>query len=521
MILVGVVGIGLATRDGGPFAGKFRIECDEFLLIFRHVFFSEDGTFRAFRNTDGAVDAFVGVDHEKVRPFAEAVHGADVDAVSALASDTGFADNVGHWKSLLCEWLLCETKIVVLFEGLGAPRENQFCKPYNERMKKEPESFDAASVEAPCDPEVRPAGTTSLVLALDTSRRIVHVDMDAFYASVEQRDRPELRGKPIAVGHAQGRGVVATASYEARKYGVRSAMPSARARELCPELIFVEGRMSHYKAVSKQIHEIFHRYTDIIEPISLDEAFLDVTVNKAGLSLGVEVARAVKRDIRSELGLVASAGVSYNKFLAKVASDWRKPDGLCTIHPDRAIDFIDRLPVEAFWGVGPATAAKFHALGVRTAPELRAMPLADLLRHFGQSGYDFYRFVRGIDDRPVRAFRQRKSVGCERTFERDVRSPKERADILNALVLELVRRLERAEFTGSTLTLKVRHYDFTTRTRAYTSDVPYRSADVQRLGEDAARLLAGFDLPTGGVRLMGLSVSSPVETDADCPTLFD
>ncbi len=206
----------------------------------------------------------------------------------------------------------------------------------------------------------------------------------------------------------RGRGVVATASYEARRFGVHSAMPSSRARELCPELIFVEGRMSHYKAVSCQIHEIFRRYTDVIEPISLDEAFLDVTVNKQGLALGVEVAVAIKRAIREELGLVASAGVSYNKFLAKVASDWRKPDGLCTIHPERAIDFIDRLPVEAFWGVGPATAARLHALGIRTAPELRAVPLSDLMRHFGQSGYDFYRFVRGIDDRPVRSSRVRK-----------------------------------------------------------------------------------------------------------------
>ena len=250
------------------------------------------------------------------------------------------------------------------------------------------------------------ADETALVLTRDTSRKIVHVDMDAFYASVEQRDNPELRGRPIAVGHAEGRGVVATASYEARQYGVRSAMPSAKAKALCPQLIFVEGRMAHYKAVSQSIHEIFHRYTDIIEPISLDEAFLDVTHNKRGIALGVDVAKAIKAEIRAELGLVASAGVSYNKFLAKIASDWRKPDGLCTIHPDRALAFIDQLPIEAFWGVGPATAAKCHALGIHKAPDLRAWPLSDLLRHFGQSGYDFYRFVRGIDDRPVRAWRE-------------------------------------------------------------------------------------------------------------------
>ena len=199
-------------------------------------------------------------------------------------------------------------------------------------------------------------GTFPPIFANDTTRRIVHVDMDAFYASVEQRDRPELRGRPIAVGHEDGRGVVATASYEARRFGVRSAMPSRRARELCPELIFVPSRIAYYREVSAQIHDIFHRYTDVVEPLSLDEAFLDVTGNKLGLEVGTEVARRIKEDIRRELNLIASAGVSYNKFLAKIASDFRKPDGLCTIHPSRAIAFIDRLPVEALWGVGPATA---------------------------------------------------------------------------------------------------------------------------------------------------------------------
>ena len=360
-------------------------------------------------------------------------------------------------------------------------------------------------------------GAEGLTLVRNVSRRIVHVDMDAFYASVEQRDRPELRGRPIAVGHAQGRGVVATASYEARRFGVHSAMPSSRARELCPELIFVEGRMSHYKAVSCQIHEIFRRYTDVIEPISLDEAFLDVTVNKQGL----EVAVAIKRAIREELGLVASAGVSYNKFLAKVASDWRKPDGLCTIHPERAIDFIDRLPVEAFWGVGPATAARLHALGIRTAPELRAVPLSDLMRHFGQSGYDFYRFVRGIDDRPVRSSRVRKSVGCERTFERDVRDPVRLRGIIGELAAELAFRLGRADFAGSTLSLKVRSHDFTTRTRSVAAEVPYDANAMTRLAEDACRLLAGMEIPKGGVRLLGLAVGSPAQRDDGQPSLFE
>lgn len=369
----------------------------------------------------------------------------------------------------------------------------------------------------PSDPT---ADEATLVLTRDTSRKIVHVDMDAFYASVEQRDNPALRGRPIAVGHAEGRGVVATASYEARQYGVRSAMPSAKAKELCPHLIFVEGRMAHYKAVSKAIHEIFHRYTDIIEPISLDEAFLDVTHNKQGIALGVDVAKAIKAEIREELGLVASAGVSYNKFLAKIASDWRKPDGLCTIHPDRAIAFIDQLPIEAFWGVGPATAAKCHALGIHKAPDLRAWALSDLLRHFGQSGYDFYRFVRGIDDRPVRAWRERKSVGCERTFRHDLRARHQISQVLADLVEELTKRLERAQFVGCTLTLKLRHHDFTTKTRAYTSDVPYGALDRVRLLEDAERLLAGASIPAAGIRLMGLTVSTPIHESEHSLSLF-
>ena len=370
----------------------------------------------------------------------------------------------------------------------------------------------------------RPSDSTAdeatLVLTRDTSRKIVHVDMDAFYASVEQRDNPALRGRPIAVGHAEGRGVVATARFEARQYGVRSAMPSAKAKELCPHLIFVEGRMAHYKAVSKSIHEIFHRYTDIIEPISLDEAFLDVTHNKQGIALGVDVAKAIKAEIREELGLVASAGVSYNKFLAKIASDWRKPDGLCTIHPDRAIAFIDQLPIEAFWGVGPATAAKCHALGIHKAPDLRAWALSDLLRHFGQSGYDFYRFVRGIDDRPVRAWRERKSVGCERTFRHDLRARHQISQVLADLVEELTKRLERAQFVGCTLTLKLRHHDFTTKTRAYTSDVPYGALDRVRLLEDAERLLAGASIPAAGIRLMGLTVSTPIHESEHSLSLF-
>ena len=204
-----------------------------------------------------------------------------------------------------------------------------------------------------------------------SERKIIHIDMDAFYASVEQRDNPELRGKPLAVGHAEERGVVAAASYEARRYGVRSAMSSQKAKRLCPQLIFVHGRMDVYKEVSRRIHEIFHTYTDIIEPLSLDEAFLDVTENKTDIPLAVDIAKEIKKQIHEELGLIASAGVSYNKFLAKVASDYRKPDGLCTIHPDQALEFISRLPIESFWGVGPVTARRMHSIGIHSGRELQ------------------------------------------------------------------------------------------------------------------------------------------------------
>lgn len=335
-------------------------------------------------------------------------------------------------------------------------------------------------------------------------RKIIHVDMDAFFASVEQRDHPALRGKPIAVGHAGARGVVATASYEARKFGVRSAMPSAKARELCPELIFVHSRMKHYQAVSKQVRAIFERYTDIIEPVSIDEAFLDVTDNKIGATTGLEIAKRIKKEIREELGLVASAGVSYNKFLAKIASDYRKPDGLCVIHPDQAIDFIDKLPIEAFWGIGPATAKRLHALGITTAPELRKLSLSRLTELFGKAGLTYYNFVRGIDDRQVTTHRERKSVGCEETFGRDIRG-KAIDEALTAVINELVQRVNRRQFKGKRLTLKVRFPDFTTLTRSASCLEILDS--VEKITPLAYRLLKNVTLPATGIRLLGLSVS--------------
>ena len=234
---------------------------------------------------------------------------------------------------------------------------------------------------------------TDMTQQQENWRKIIHVDMDAFFASVEQHDHPELKGLPVAVGHADGRGVVAAASYEARRFGVHSAMPSARARQLCPELVFVESRMARYREVSGQVHEIFSRYTDLIEPISIDEAFLDVTQNKPGIELAVDIARDIKASIKAELGLTASAGVSYNKLLAKIASDWRKPDGLCTIHPQAALKFIDQLKVEHLWGVGPATAKAMHEMGIETARELRAVELPEMLRRFGKAGVSYYNFV--------------------------------------------------------------------------------------------------------------------------------
>ncbi len=337
-----------------------------------------------------------------------------------------------------------------------------------------------------------------------TYRKIIHVDMDAFFASVEQRDHPALRGKPIAVGHAGARGVVATASYEARKFGVHSAMPSSKARELCPQLIFVHSRMRHYQAVSRQVRAIFERYTDIIEPVSIDEAFLDVTENKIGAATGLEIAQNIKKDIRVELGLIASAGVSYNKFLAKIASDYRKPDGLCVIHPSQALEFIDRLPIEAFWGIGPATAKRLHALGIDSAPKLREMSLARLTELFGKAGLTYYNFVRGIDDRDVVTNRERKSVGCEETFGRDIRGQAIH-EALKEVIEELVRRVTRRQFKGKRLTLKVRFPDFTTVTRS-TSGTQYLD-NANTITELAHRLMDNVTLPSTGIRLLGLTVS--------------
>lgn len=342
-------------------------------------------------------------------------------------------------------------------------------------------------------------------------RKIIHIDMDAFYASVEQRDFPELRGKPIVVGSDHPRGVVAAASYEARKFGVRSAMPSVKAKKLCPHLIFVEGRMEVYELVSAQIHEIFQRYTDLIEPLSLDEAFLDVTYNKKGCDLAVDIAKEIKRTIKEELHLVASAGVSYNKFLAKIASDYRKPDGLCTIHPSQASTFIENLPIESFWGVGPVTAKKMHKLGIHRGDDLRQWSNIGLAQHFGKMGQLYYHFARGIDLRPVEAIRIRKSLGCETTLSKDISTQSAVIIELYHVATELVSRVKADNFKGITLTLKIKFNDFTQVTRSITIHEAFDDLDV--ILPHARKLLTDVEYATHPIRLIGLSVSNPLLED--------
>ena len=333
--------------------------------------------------------------------------------------------------------------------------------------------------------------------------------MDAFYASVEQRDNPELRGKPIAVGHAEQRGVVSAASYEARRYGVRSAMSSLKAKQLCPHIIFVPGRMNVYKEVSAQVHRIFQEYTDLIEPLSLDEAFLDVTHNKKGIELAVDIAKEIKKRIREELNLVASAGISYNKFLAKVASDYRKPDGLCTIHPDQALEFISKLPIEAFWGVGKVTAQKMHSLGIHKGKDLQQCTLEMLTRLFGKAGYIYHDFAQGIDLRPVEAERIRKSVGCEHTLDKDITASSSVIIELYHVATELIERLKKSGFSGNTLTLKIKFYDFKQITRSITREQEINNMnDILPL---AKQLLKEVDYSIRPIRLIGLTVSNPKE----------
>ena len=335
-------------------------------------------------------------------------------------------------------------------------------------------------------------------------RKIIHVDMDAFYASVEQRDDPSLRGLPIAVGGGGPRGVVATCSYEARTFGVRSAMPGARARRLCPDLLFVKPRFEVYRAVSVQIREIFARFTDMIQPLSLYEAYLDVTVNKPGIASATRVAQEIRRMIRAETGLTASAGVSYNKLIAKLASDQNKPDGICVVRPAEGAAFIAAMPVRRIHGVGPVTARRMQALGIETGADLRARDLPFLQAHFGSAADFYYRAARGEDDRPVRERQSRKSVSVEDTFFDDLTDRDALMTELDRISASLWTRIEKAQAWGRTVVLKVKFADFRIITRSRSFASPVRSAEqLAQAGREL--LLAQLPLPLGA-RLLGLGV---------------
>ena len=342
-------------------------------------------------------------------------------------------------------------------------------------------------------------------------RKIIHVDMDAFYASVEQRDDPSLRGRPVAVGGGH-RGVVAAASYEARPFGVRSAMPSVTAKRRCPDLVFVKPRFDVYRAVSDQIRAIFADYTALIEPLSLDEAYLDVTEDLRGIGSATAIAREIRARVHAETGLTASAGVSYNKFIAKLASDQNKPDGLCVITPARGEAFVHALPVKRFHGVGPATAAKMERLGILTGADLAAQSLAFLERQFGSSASYLFGAARGIDHRPVRADRERKSIGAERTFETDLVGREALLGALEPIVEAVWTRIEHAGAVGRTVTLKVKLADFRILTRARTLPVPI--ADRASFAGHGAGLLEAALPFDNGVRLLGLTLSGLGETEA-------
>lgn len=351
-----------------------------------------------------------------------------------------------------------------------------------------------------------PAAKDDAEDAAQALRKVIHVDMDAFFASVEQRDFPELRGKPVAVGGSSGRGVVAAASYEARKFGVRSAMPSMTAKRLCPDLIFCKGRFDVYREISAQIRAIFRHHTPHVEPLSLDEAYLDVTGDIHGIGSATRIAQAIRAAIREQTGLTASAGVSYNKFLAKLASDQNKPDGLCVVRPGEGARFVQSLPVRRFHGVGPKGAEKMTRLGVKTGADLAAKDIEWLRAHFTSRADYLYQAARGVDLRPVRANRIRKSVGGERTFHEDLSSGPALREALERIIDIVWERVERAEARGRTVTLKLKYSDFRIATRARS--VPYLVSDKRQFAELGRALLKEvLPLPMP-IRLMGLTLSN-------------
>jgi DNA polymerase-4 len=353
-------------------------------------------------------------------------------------------------------------------------------------------------------------------------RKIIHIDMDAFYASVEQRDNPDLRGKPVAVGGSRERGVVAAASYEARKFGIRSAMPSVTAKRQCPDLIFVKPRFEVYKEISRHIRTIFAEHTEIIEPLSLDEAYLDVTENIQGITTATEIATTIRAKILSETGLTASAGISYNKFLAKLASDHRKPNGQFVITPKMGPGFVQDLPVGKFHGIGPATSAKMNGLGIFTGLDMRNQTLEFMTANFGKAGTYYYWISRGIDERPVRANRILKSVGAENTFSHDLTDYEALAAELQPLIEKVWRHCETTGARGRTATLKVKFSDFELITRSRSAAIIDSASDLSSL---ALELLKNLMPPKKAIRLLGISVSGfdgPEPEDEDqLPLMLD
>ncbi|MDF2158532.1 DNA polymerase IV [Algoriphagus sp. CAU 1675] len=335
-------------------------------------------------------------------------------------------------------------------------------------------------------------------------RKIIHVDMDAFYASVEQLDHPEWRGKPLVVGGSAARGVVAAASYEARKYGIHSAMSSILAAKKCPHLIFAKPRFDRYKELSNQIREIFHEYTDLVEPLSLDEAFLDVTENKAGHKSAIFIARKIREKIREKTGLNASAGVSYNKFLAKIASDLNKPNGQAVILPEEAEEFLEKLPIHKFFGIGKVTAEKMKSLGIHNGADLKQFSLQFLTKKFGKSGIHYFNIVRGIHLSEVQPHRVRKSISAENTFETDLIGDTSLKNNLRPIYEELIRRLKKSGIKGRTLTLKIKFSDFTQQTRSRTLEQYPEDAKIWSLALE----LLGQEEIQNPVRLLGLGLSN-------------
>jgi DNA polymerase-4 len=336
-------------------------------------------------------------------------------------------------------------------------------------------------------------------------RKIIHVDMDAFYASVEQMDNPDLRGKPVAVGGNEIRGVVSAASYEARKFGVRSALSGALAKKYCPDLIFVKPRFYRYKEISQKIRKIFHDYTDLVEPLSLDEAYLDVTQNKKGNPSASLIAQEIRLRILNEVGLTASAGISVNKFIAKVASDVNKPNGQKTVSPDEVIPFLEDLPIRKFYGVGKVTAEKMYQLGIFTGLDLKSKPIEFLEKHFGKSGTYYFYVVRGIHNSEVKPNRITKSVAAEHTFDENLTSEIFMQERLETIAAELDRRLKKHKIAGKTVTLKIKYSDFTQQTRSKT--LPYFISDKSLLFDTVKELLFQ-DRMKDSVRLLGISLSN-------------